>query len=579
MKFNVKIDPHQDVSAFLKKGYTREFALYAISKGMDSPEKVNAFCNTKLSALRKVAYMKDANAFVSRLMKAIKAKEHIVIYGDYDVDGIMASYIVSRSVRHIAPDVDIQIFINNRFSEGYGMNVAGMKRLTETYPDTELIITVDNGINATDGIRFALDHGMDVIVSDHHEQSGATKLVKGVPCVCEKRLDEDVSARQEMCGAELARGLMNLLYYRMGLQDENKSFLSSLFAYSGMATITDIVPLNAANHKVAHQALRLMEKDDAELFWKVMKEKCDVHRYSETTFGFTYGPRINAPGRVTGTVNAALNALFAAESGDGARCEEAIDELNAINAKRQDWSDQDEKLALEMIEQNGYGNDKFIVLADERFREGINGLTAGRVQKRFKVPAIVLCPTEKDPEVYKGSARSIDGFNIFEALEECRDLLVTCGGHAQAAGLSVKKGKIDDLRKRLGEIAQQQIGEQDMESEDVDFVMNACEPSIKMIKDFMKLEPYGAEMEKPRFGFEGIYRFHDSRKGRHAILHVANPDGRGEIKVPAWNKLEEINALGLKDGDHIRFVGTPEINVYKDTESVQIVADEISKVD
>lgn len=548
---------------------SEEITRYLVLRGYDTRDKIDNLLYFKPMNLRKVSTMCGSIGFFDRLKAAIRNQDNVCIYGDYDADGIMATMILYMALERLF-DHPVNWFINDRFKEGYGMNKKGVIRLLEAFPETNLIITCDNGIKAQEGIAYAIEQGIDVIVSDHHGQSVGEEL-PDCPVVCEARLDENQQARESFCGAELARRLMVQLYRDLGLYRKYTPEIQRWIAYSGLATITDSVPLNPANHFVAKSGIEMIGKEE-DLVWRILREETKTTKLDQDTIGFQYGPMINAPGRINGNVDAAMEAFLAGYRGDEESCRRAVKNMIAINIQRREDSAEDDRAAFAEIAAKGYDKDKFILIANERFLEGINGLTSGHITETFKVPSIVLCPKDQEPEIYKGSARSVEGFNIFEALNECKDLLLGFGGHPMAAGLSVHRDNIDALRERLKQMAEQHVPEQE-ETVKVDFIIRPKEITPRLANELNTVMPYGQDLEKPTIGFTGKVTKTTIMKEKHVKFDIDN--GRGTpVEVLWWNAYERYKKLDLKDSV-INCIGFPSYSVFNGKLKIQFTAEEV----
>jgi len=550
-------------------GLIPEVVRYLCLRGFDTKEKIERMLDFNLQDLRNVRDMKDAEAFLSALQKAYEENLSVTIYGDYDGDGIMGTFILWSSISRVSK-TPIHWFINNRFREGYGMNVKGVRRLLDLYPDTKLIITVDNGIKALEGIQYALNKGIQVIVSDHHGQSEGESL-PDCPVVCEKRLDEKPDG-EWFCGAELARRLMEAWYADNGWNsDADQMFLSNLIAYSGLATITDSIQMNPANHYICRKGLDQiqLEKD---LVWKVLRQETGAHDVDEDTVGFQYGPMINAPGRMEGDVSIVMEALLSSLKNDEEGCRKAVKEMMRLNESRKETAFEDDQIAFEQIREKGYDHDSIIVLTDDRFQEGINGLTAGHIVETLGIPAIVLSPLDQDPDIYKGSARSVEGFNIFESLNECRDLLLGFGGHPMAAGLSVARDRIPDLRQRLQKIASENVPEKE-QIRRIDFEMTSDQISPSLIAALNRCRPFGYGFERPTIGIESVIESYRVLKDRHLKFDIESG-----TEVLWWNSLRTFKKMTDEvqiENAKISVIGYPSFSIYKGRIKTQIYADEV----
>ena len=550
-------------------GISEPCAEYLYRKGITTPEEYDAFFGMRIAKMKKPKDMRDGTAFVETLARAVTDNKEITIYGDYDCDGIMATSIMLLGLRKIS-SANINWFVNNRFTEGYGMNIKGVKRMLDMYPNTEFVVTVDNGIKASEGIQYAKDKGIEVIVSDHHKQSEGEPLPNCI-VVCEGRLDEPEETKEHFCGAELARRLISEVYIYLGIAKQNAVFLNGLCAYSGFATITDSVPMNKYNHEIAKVGLKLIE-NNYEMLWQVLNKKMKPARVNQDTIGFVYGPMFNAPGRVIGTVDAGMDVILSAADNDFEKASECTDLLKEINEERKKWASEDDEEAFAIAEV--FGSDNFLVIDSETFREGINGLTASHLTEKYGVPAIVLSPVKGSDNIYKGSGRSVEGINLFDILDGAREYMLGFGGHPMAAGLSVKKEDIPKLREALNKATppKKEV------SEKADFVCDASFITLDLIQDFVKLEPYGPEFEKPLFKISGKLRDFQTMKDKHLKLFVnGNTNDDSLITMLWWNCMEIYKSYGkeLTPGEIVKCIGTPEINQFRDSQRIQMVIDKI----
>ena len=279
-----------------------------INRGYDTAEKINRFVNFKSTNLRDVNTLKDVSPFMDTLISSIKNKEEITIYGDYDCDGIMATYIWVSALRKL--DIKTNYFINNRFQEGYGMNIKGVDRLLKKYPNTKLIITCDNGIAAKEGVEYCTAKNLKVIISDHHNENINNKILnKNVPIVCEGRLDEEKASKEYFTGAELTRRLVSELYARLNIKNKNINYLKSLCAYSGFTIISDVVPMTPANHYIAKMGIKAMNRFEEFPIWNFLQGNSDKP-IDENTIGFTFAPMFNAVSRMTGDCDMCIELLL-----------------------------------------------------------------------------------------------------------------------------------------------------------------------------------------------------------------------------------------------------------------------------
>lgn len=544
---------------------------YMCDKGYKTKEEILYFKNFNESNLRKVKDMKDGEIFLETLANAVKQGKKIVVYGDYDGDGVCATTIFVRTLTNLYfklgnMNKKPEWFISNRFKEGYGLSVKGMERLINTYPDVELILTCDNGIVAFDGVNYAKSKGIDVIVSDHHTASPDGRL-PNCPVVCEKRLDEDKNLYEGFCGAELARRICVELIDKFGCKEEMRSFVDSLYAFAGFATITDVIEMNAANHFVTKRGLEIINSGKIECF-EAMKEAMNITKeIDEVTIGYKLGPMINAAGRILGEATLPTQ-LFLQK--DVFVCKDLASKLLALNEVRQEKSLEEQKQVKHEIDANGYENDPFIIVCEGNYEEGIAGLNASFIVDNYKVPAICLCKTENGD--YKGSARSVEGFNIKVALDKCADLLLGYGGHPGAAGLSIKGENISLFRQRMIELAKDV--ENFEEVFEIDYVLEPKEVTCEIANEYKNiLAPFGPGFEKPIFALKGEF--------------VANPTIMKEkhIKTEVISNYHRVTLLWFNsifkyrkkfpDNKEVLVIGQPSENEFRGAVTPQFIADDL----
>ena len=599
---------------------------YLYKRGFDTVEKQQELLNFRQEKMRCVADMVHGHELLEKLKDAVLNGKHITVYGDYDADGIMAAFILYSGLDRLCKTPgQIHWFINDRFEDGYSITKDSIKKLLKRFPDTGVILTCDNGISAAEAIDYAMGQGILVLVTDHHEQAvpiredclvvdekslqqkAADMLVKANGVKQDRTAEEETKSRmpqirEEFCGAELARRVITELYRTCGSEEENKEFLDDLYGFSGFATITDSVPMTPANHYVARRGLEVIRKGKG--FWGLLEEACGQHyrTVNGEMIGFTYGPMINAGGRVTGSAEHAFCGLQMAYEGREQECRKALQELAALNETRKDMCSRDAEAAQKLIEKENLQNDPFLFLYGAQFSEGINGLTAARLVEKYRVPAAVLSPTRKNPALYKGSARSIEVFNLFEALSSHPDKVVS-GGHPMAAGLLVKEEDLEEVRALLIEdMLRIQEAEQKTEQKPTvseqkavdrhaaaahipfDFPFMAEELSIQTVNELQEairlLEPFGPGLEPFRIALRGpVSRLYGlrGRDGieRHAKFVMSNPAADGNrIEVLWWNHIAEVRER-MTTAREFFFIGKPEIHEYNGMQSIQFIVSEV----
>ena len=532
---------------------------YLERHGLPTKEEQDKFLNFNESQLR--TKYKDLNKVVLALKKAIKNQKNIVVYGDYDCDGITATSIIILALRNI--DVEVKYFINDRFNEGYGMNVKGVKRLLELYPDTNFIITCDNGIAAKEGIEYALSKGIEVVCTDHHLQKD--ELI--VPTVDEWRNDECEELRETSCGAEIARRVMLALY--KGLKKDT-DYIHELIALSGIATVCDVVKFTPANHYIVKECLNLLNKDKQTIkVLSLIKDLMKLEEIDEDTLGYKIGPMMNAMSRVNGSPNEMVEILTTKTN--SLEVYAMIKEAIAINEERKELSDKDyEKAKAEINEK-----DACIILAGN-YHPGIAGLVCSSVVEDYFKPCICLC---ESGDILKGSARSYMTFHLKNALDKCADLLEAYGGHAGAAGITLKKENLEAFKERMNSLVEESGVLDKIPEIKIDYVCSVNNLFDSTVQEFMQLAPFGEGFERPKIVYAGELnqvRFIPAGENPKHVSFDLKKDGSG-VKAVWWNAVDRWDNYGFNNKDSVRVLGYPHISCYNNTYYRKLYVNDIKR--
>ena len=454
------------------------------NRGINDEKDAEIFMNPSLEYLRDPFLMKDMKKATERIKKAIENKERIYIYGDYDVDGVSSTSILYIYFKSI--DYPVKYYIPNRLEEGYGINEDAIRKIKNDGCD--LIITVDCGITSVREVDLANELGIDVIISDHHECQ--SDIPDAYAIVNPKQ--EDCNYPFDMlCGCGVAFKMIQAL-------TDEEEFKTSMFDYLEvvtLATICDIVPLIDENRIIVKNGLKLM-KEGKNLGLRELIKVCGIEtsKIGSSHIGYSVGPRINASGRLGYSYLGVQ--LFTTDFEDEAK--EIANILEAKNIERQMIESKMYKEAEYVISSNeNYKDDKVLVVAKEGWQHGIIGIVASKLTEKYYKPTILL--TIEDGEA-TGSARSIKGFSIFDALVSCKDLMNKFGGHEQAAGLALNAENIEDLRKRVNEIADYNLSKEDLiENIKVEYELEEESATLDLVDNLHKLEPFGLSNPSPRF--------------------------------------------------------------------------------
>lgn len=470
---------------------------------------INKFLYASADNLYDPFLMKGMSQTVARLNEAIENDETIVIYGDYDADGVCAAAILSLYLS--SRGLDVFVHIPNRTSDGYGLNVDSLAKIIESKMPA-LILTCDCGISGVNEVEFVQDLGVDIIVTDHHELSGK---VPNCVVVNPKQTDCDYPDKM-LCGAGVALKVVEALAGR----NEALNFID----IATVATIADLVPLLDENRLIVQLGLkRLNERKNLGL--SVLFNSLGLDRVDSSDVAFKVAPRINAAGRM----GDAFRAFELLTSSDVKRVKEIVDELSLDNVDRKKLCDEiyfeaEGDLAFEDLI-----NNRAIILSHPNWEKGITGIVAARLSGEYCRPAFILV---RSGDTYKGTCRSVDGINIHELLSYCRDLLIEFGGHAQAAGFSILPENIDAFKVKVNEYLSKFSDEYFLPKASYDMELSEDEIDYDFVQSLTMLEPTGNGNPKPLFKLDVTTTKIAPCKSSSAHISVTLPSG---LQIFAFN--------------------------------------------
>lgn len=494
--------------------------------------------------------LKNMARAVDRIQAAIEQGELIVIYGDYDADGVTATALLSQVLLHLGANV--RPYIPNRFEEGYGLNMEALERLSQE--DCKLIITVDCGIRSVAEIAHAYELGMEMIISDHHEPSANMPDVGIV--ICPKQ-EGDTYPEKNLAGVGVAFKIAEALVSRYPSADCHLADLLDLVA---VGTVADLVPLTGENRSLVQAGLETLRSGRRQgLFSLMQAANLDVQQVDAGNIGFVIGPRINAAGRLD-LANPALDLLLSTDLLQAGFLAQQLDDLNRERKQITTWIQEEaEKQARED------GDDFLLFAAHPDFNEGVVGLAASRLTEFFYRPSVV---GHRGPDVTRASCRSIPEFHITQALDECAELLVRHGGHAMAAGFTVRNENLDELMRRLKEIARRELAGQELCPElkaDMEIALRDLKPEI--LSSIAMLEPVGHKNPPARFVSRNL-RVTNWRKvgadGNHLKLAVS--DGMVYFDAIAFR----LGHWGNEMPEYVDLLFSYETNEYNGRVSLQL---------
>jgi single-stranded-DNA-specific exonuclease len=503
--------------------------------------------------------MKGMAEAAGRIRRAIQNGERIRVYGDYDADGVTSTAIMIRLLTQLGANFDT--YIPHRQLEGYGLNVQAIESAKEA--GVSLIVTVDNGISAVEQIAYARELGMDVVVTDHHEPPfvlpEAAALVNPMQADCPYPF-------KRLCGAGVAFRLAEAL---LGRRPDEWADLAAI------GTVADLMPLTGENRLIVRLGLERMRKNPS----CGIRALCEVsgfapEKLTSGRIGFAIAPRLNAGGRLE-RADGAVRLLVTEDPDEAMQLAKELDRLNAERQRLvEQTAEEAEKMWQEKKAQHGGFGPGVIVLSQAGWNAGIAGLVASRLLERHYRPAVVLA---EDPEtgLCKGSARSIEGFDIYEALTECAELLEHYGGHTAAAGMTVRAEKVGELEQRLHRIAMDRLRAEDwLPKKRADLVCSLEEVTLEAAEALMSLEPFGNGFPVPRMILDNVM-VQESR--------VMGKDSQ-HIRITVSQAGRKLDAVGFGIGDlaarlgagrNLSMIGELGVNEWNGNRKVQFMIQDL----
>ena len=528
-----------------------------VNRGIIEENQIEKFLKPKRSDFYNPYEMPDMTIAVERIVKAIENKEKIIIYGDYDVDGItsvtvLKSFLEERGI-HPAE------YIPNRLDEGYGLNKKAVEQIAkENYT---LMITVDCGISAIEEVEYASKLGIETIITDHHEPGN--ELPKAIAVVDAKRKDNTYPFRN-LAGVGVVFKLIQAI--GMKLELDEKEYLKYLDIVC-IGTISDIVPLVDENRVIVKLGLKLVEQT-RNLGLRAILQASGYSKIDSSTISFGVAPRINACGRM-GHQEEALKLFLSKEINE---VNELTQRLNEYNRLRQETEKNIYNDAVMQIEKDGLANQNTIVVMGKNWHHGVIGIVSSKITEMYFKPSILLC---EEDDFGKGSGRSIPGFDLYEALTECNDLIDKFGGHSMAVGINVKKDKFEQFKNKLEQIAQERQIEEIVPILKIDAQISLDELNKDMVDSLKELEPFGEENKTPLFVFKNlkIDSIRALSEGKH--LKLTLKDTKNIVNAIGFNLGELANDYRI--GDKVDVVGNLEINSFNGVDNIQINIKDVMK--
>ena len=526
-------------------------------RGIRTAEAAQALLESGIDCLHDPMRIQGMPAAVERIRRAIGQKEAVAVYGDYDVDGITATCLLTDYLR--GKGLRCVGYIPDRNEEGYGLNCAALDSLRAD--GVTLLITVDCGITAVEEAEHTKQIGMDMIVTDHHEcKPGA---LPDALAVIDCKQEGNRYPNPDLCGVGVALKLV------CACEGDDAAMLERYADLVAVGTVADVMPLVGENRFLVRQGLEKLVHNPRPGFAAMLREAgVDPERITASSIGFSLAPRLNAAGRL-GQATRAAELLMATEPDKAAAL---AAELCELNRQRQSIETEIWKDALHQLE--GRHPDEPIVLASDRWHQGVIGIAASRLAEQFSLPAIMVC---LNGDHGKGSCRSYGGFNLFEALSACSRHLLGFGGHALAAGMTISRDKLNDFRAAL---AAYYRANRPKPVPDVNCDLLIRDPSLltlENVRELDRLEPFGNANPKPVFCFsDALLESADHvGGGRHLKVRVS----LGGARLDGIFFSHSAQALGVAAGDRVDLAFTPQINEFRGHASVQLVISALRRHD
>ena len=479
---------------------------------------------------------------LERIQEAIENEEKICIYGDYDCDGILATTILYQTLLELGANVGYHI--PNRFVDGYGLNVERVKQMEEK--GYSLIITVDNGVKAFEAIEYACECGIDVIVTDHHQFDADLPEAFSI---IHTRLSPEYPFK-EISGGFVAYKLASAL---LGRQDKY------LFCLAAITTVSDMMPLIDENRALVKKALTFMEQEKYPSIELLLGNN---QSYNTTSLGFVIAPKINSFGRLPEMCNPNILVRYFLKDAPNDLLMKVITLANEINAKRQSLTNEQYKMAMSSE------HDDFLYYGSSEIHEGIVGLIAGKYSREYERPSFVM-HYDKQTGIYKGSARSVDGFSLHEFFTKYAHLFEVSGGHEQAGGFSISKFNY----QRLHDVLKEELSSLTLSSTQDVLLIDYDDIDVSTIESLSTLEPFGQGNEEPLFILTNvpIQKIYTLSDGKHLKMDIEYP----HVKMNAlyFNKGSLLDKY--KDCSHLHLIGTLSVNTFRNIKSISFIVKDI----
>jgi single-stranded-DNA-specific exonuclease len=521
-----------------------------INRGLFNTAEIDSFITPKLNDLSNPYDIPDMEKAAQRVLLAKTNSEKVAVYGDYDVDGVTGTSILLLTLKDMG--IDSIYYIPHRYHEGYGLNNEAIKKLSND--GVKLIVTVDCGISNTKEVEFAKTLGIDVVITDHHTPP---QILPKAFAIVNPKLIEGAHRARDLSGAGVAFKFAWGLYRTAGISDS--SYLMELLDLVGLGTIADIVPLLDENRILAIYGLKALN-NCKRIGLKCLMESVGIKkRITASTASYSLIPRLNSAGRLE---HASLSVeLLIAQ--DELKAKTLALELSRLNTKRQSIGIQ---IKEEVFSQIDGSSTKSIILSGNSWNPGVIGIVASQIVDRYYRPAVLIGINEG---IGRGSARSIDGLNIYEILKECSGLFTDFGGHKKAAGFEVREENIKQAMDKLRELIDEELSSEDLvQNLEIESVLDPKEVTMGLASELELLDPHGEENPAPIFATYGLKLIDIRRVGDGSHLKTKWTDGDITLGSIGFS-LGEL-APKLKLGDIYDLAYNLEVNEFNGYENAQL---------
>ena len=556
-KWKIEECPADKLKMFEDAGYPKLLAAMLAVRGVESVQEAKSFLDGGAELLCDAHLMKDMDKAVARIKRALTIRETVAVYGDYDVDGITSTCLLTDWLR--SRGLECYPYIPDRIAEGYGINSAAIDKLRQK--GVSLIISVDCGITAAAEAEHAKKVGVDLIITDHHECREQT--IPDAVAVIDPKQDDCPYPNKDLAGVGVAMKLV------CAVEGKSEEIVERYADLVSIGTVADVVPLTGENRYIVRRGLEKLSNPSRPGIAALLRESgASERKISSSTIGFSLAPRLNAAGRL-GEVSVAGKLLMTHDKREADTLAGTLCELNRRrqNLETEIWDD-----ASGMMD--GKTPQTPIVLASENWHQGVIGIAASKLAEQYSKPTIMIC---LDGDKGKGSCRSYGGFNLFDALSACSEYLEGFGGHALAAGLNIKRDKLRQFCLAFSEYYEHN---KPTELPTLCCDIQISDPSVldmQGVAALSRLEPYGSGNAKPTLCILGarLDKITPIGGGKHLRLGIGYKGAEFECVFFSHSESE----LGLRAGDRVDLAFTPQINEFRLRRSVQLQITEIRRHD